>query len=94
MHIPSLLIICFPFVVYVLTKLCWSSSGLCLVPYNIITHLQEETDESKNTRRPFDRQIDLQLPQNIVTPAKRQALMKDSASSLKKKFSHGSQRFL
>jgi hypothetical protein len=54
----------------------------------------EEKDASENMRRPFDRERDLQLPQNIVTPAKRQALMKDSASSLKSKFAHGSQRFL
>lgn len=56
--------------------------------------LQEEKDESKSLRRPFDREVDLKLPQNIITPAKRQALMKDSATSLKKKFSHGTQRFL
>jgi hypothetical protein len=54
----------------------------------------EQNEESKGLRRPFDREVDLKPPQSIVTPAKRQALMKDSASSLKNKFSHGSQRFL
>lgn len=55
---------------------------------------QEEGDSAENVRRPFDRERDLQLPQNVITPAKRQALMKDSAAALKNKFSHGSQRFL
>ena len=56
--------------------------------------IQEQDEESKDIRRPFDREVDLKLPQNIVTSAKRKALMKDSASSLKNKFSHGSQQFL
>ena len=55
---------------------------------------QEEQEDTKGVRRPFDREVDLKLPQNRVTPAKRQTLMKDSASALKNKFSHGSQRFL
>ena len=45
-------------------------------------------------RRPFDRDIDLEVRPNQVTPAKRKALMKDSKYSLDSKFTHGSSSFL
>lgn len=70
------------------------SPPVCMHPKPNDIFLQEEKDGSQNSRRPFDREVDLKLPQNIITPAKRQALMKDSATSLKSKFSHGTQRFL
>ena len=70
-----------------------SHNYLCAVINWYSQLLQEENDETK-TRRPFDREVDLQLPKNIIAPAKRQALMKDSATSLKSKFSHGTRHFL
>lgn len=51
-------------------------------------------DTNKHQRRPFDRDIDLQLPQSVMTGAKRKTLIKDSASSLGSKFAHGRQHFL
>ena len=65
--------------------------------YNVMVFLitiQEERNAGETERRPFNRETDLDLPKNLVTPAKRQALMKDSAKSLASKFTHGKQSFL
>ena len=45
-------------------------------------------------RKPFNRETDLEGPQNLVTPAKRRALMKDSKTSLENKFQRGARSFL
>ena len=45
-------------------------------------------------RRPFNRETDLEAPRNLVTPAKRKALMKDSQHALSSKFQRGSKSFL
>ena len=45
-------------------------------------------------RRPFDRERDLEIPRNLITPSKRQALAKSSAKSLESKFTHGRQSFM
>lgn len=58
---------------------------------------QREKAEGANKvaeRRPFDREIDLEAPRNMVTPAKRRALMDESRQSLDSKFQHGAQSFL
>jgi len=72
--------------------------------YPIITNLYlfvavnfQEECEKKGTpqeRRPFDRERDLEAPRNLVTPAKRAALTKDSKTSLDSRFQRGSHSFL
>lgn len=61
---------------------------------NMLIPLQEEQSAGERERRPFNRETDLELPTNIVTPAKRRALMKDSARSLESKFTRGTKSFL
>jgi len=64
------------------------------IQLNMLIPLQEEQSAGERERRPFNRETDLELPTNIVTPAKRRALMKDSARSLESKFTHGTKSFL
>jgi ribosomal protein S15P/S13E len=54
----------------------------------------ENADDGVNERKPFNRETDLQLPQNVITNAKRQTLIKDSSKSLNNKFTHGKKHFL
>ena len=66
----------------------WSNHG--------ITYFQDELKAKGGVtkRKPFNRETDLEGPQNLVTPAKRRALMKDSKTSLENKFHRGARSFL
>lgn len=60
---------------------------------DIVSCIGQEQTEVKE-RKPFNRDTDLQLPQNLITSTKRKALIKDSSKSLESKFTHGKQSFL
>lgn len=54
----------------------------------------EERFGKEEERRPFNRETDLELPRNLMTSAKRRALVEDSVKALGSKFTHGKRSFL